>query len=65
MRQTIKINNIHFAKQFKIDLQKQNAVSSKDTAPDSGVPEGYLSADTFWKQSRESIDNICKKHGLL
>lgn len=28
-------------------------------------PEGYMTAEEFRKKSRQDIDQLCKKHGLL
>ena len=31
----------------------------------SAIPEGYMTSEEFRKVTREDLDNICRKYGLL
>jgi len=48
------------------DLRKNyKEVEFVDSTVQEQVPEGYMTSDEFWTQSKENMDKICKKHGLL
>lgn len=67
MIHTIKIDdNTPNGKRIIEELRKNykdvEFVESNVSAP---APDGYMTSDDFWKNSKRNLDEIYKKHGLL
>jgi hypothetical protein len=67
MIHTVRINdNTSNGKRIIEELRaNKKEVEFVTTPVNSSAPEGYMTGDEFWTQSKKNIDIICKKHGLL
>lgn len=67
MIHTVKINDsTPNGKRLLEELRKNyKEVEFIDSSVHTSAPEGYMTSDEFWKQSKENVDKICKKHGIL
>ncbi len=66
MIQSVKTNNRRgYNKSTIQEVPNSNPINKESFKSKKVAPEGYMTSEEFWKISRESIDNICRKHGLL
>ena len=67
MIHTVKIDdNTRNGKKIMNDLRRyRKGIEFENPATTGIVPEGYMTAEEFEKETRKDIEELCKKHGIL
>lgn len=66
MIHTIKIDDsTPTGKKLVNELRRHTKTVHFEISSTDNIPKGYMTSDEFWKKSRENVDILCKKHGLI